>query len=126
MTHAAQSELEELIRRGADLFNRGQYYECHELFEEAWMGAEGAQRLFLQGVIQLAVALHHLTGGNVVGARRLLGEAASKLRAHESAQRWIAAAPLASAAETILQALTAGAAAQLEPAPQIRLLPAAR
>jgi hypothetical protein len=110
-----------LIRQGSELFNRGEYYACHEAFEEAWMDAQGSERLFLQGVIQLAVALHHLTSDNAKGAKRLLGEAAHKLRAHAQAQPWMDAAPLASAAERILQEMEPGGAKALGLAPQILL-----
>lgn len=39
------------------------------------MQAKDAERSFLQGLIQLTVALHHLTNGNSAGALSLLGRA---------------------------------------------------
>ena len=54
-----------------ELFNRGEYFECHELLEDLWRPAEGVVRNFLQGLIQVAVALHHESRGNAIGARGL-------------------------------------------------------
>lgn len=54
-----------------ELFNRGEYFECHELLEDLWRPAEGLVRNFLQGLIQVAVALHHESRGNAKGARGL-------------------------------------------------------
>lgn len=53
-------------------FNRGDWFECHETLEDLWVGEEGEIRDFFQGVLQVAVALHHWRGGNFAGAIRLL------------------------------------------------------
>ena len=44
--------------RGVDLFERGEYWECHEALEPIWLSAEGLDREFYGGVILLAAALH--------------------------------------------------------------------
>src|SRR5690242_10347806 len=53
-------------------FNGGRWFECHETLEDLWVGEEGEMRDFYQGVLQVAVALHHWRNGNFVGAIRLL------------------------------------------------------
>ncbi len=68
-----------LFQEGIELFNRGRYFDCHEALEEVWLEFSGDRKKFLQGLIQLAVALHHLHNGNPVGAGRLLAAAAEKL-----------------------------------------------
>lgn len=40
------------------LFEAGEYWECHEALEPAWLVAEGVDKHFLGGVILLAAALH--------------------------------------------------------------------
>jgi uncharacterized protein len=65
--------------RGIQLFNDEQFFECHEVLEEVWMQVSGEQKIFLQGIIQVAVALHHLKRDNLVGARRLLDAGTKKL-----------------------------------------------
>lgn len=52
------------------------YYECHEVMEEYWM-MEGKNR-FLQGLLQIAVGLHHFRNQNVNGAVKLLEQALDK------------------------------------------------
>jgi predicted metal-dependent hydrolase len=68
-----------LFERGVALFNAGEFFEAHEVLEDVWRPAAGVERRFLQGLIQIAVALHHFSTGNLVGARSLLKRGASKL-----------------------------------------------
>ena len=69
----------QLLEKGIQLFNAGQFFDCHEVLEEAWVEASGEQKIFLQGLIQAAVSLHHLKRKNLVGARRLLDAGIQKL-----------------------------------------------
>jgi uncharacterized protein len=55
-----------------DQFNNREWFECHETLEELWMGERGMPRDFYQGILQIAVALHHWRNGNFVGAMKLL------------------------------------------------------
>ncbi|MBZ5680071.1 MAG: DUF309 domain-containing protein [Acidobacteriia bacterium] len=66
-------------RRGIQLFNREEFFEAHEVWEDVWREAEGREKKFLQGLIQVAVAFHHHSTGNLVGARSLLGRARKNL-----------------------------------------------
>lgn len=61
-------------------FERGEYYECHEVLERLWMRETGERRRFYQALIQLAVALYHLGRGNSEGGRKLLTAAEAKMR----------------------------------------------
>jgi predicted metal-dependent hydrolase len=45
---------------GRAAFNDGRYFEAHELWEKAWSELAGAERVFVQGLIQIAAGLHHL------------------------------------------------------------------
>ena len=60
--------------RGVALFNRGHYFEAHEVLEDVWRGIsrELPFRRHVQGMVQLAVAFHHQSRGNYVGARSVL------------------------------------------------------
>jgi predicted metal-dependent hydrolase len=44
--------------RGRALFDSGSFFAAHEVWEEAWLEESGAVRVFLQGLIQIAAALH--------------------------------------------------------------------
>ncbi|WP_291424830.1 DUF309 domain-containing protein [Deinococcus sp.] len=46
------------LRRGAQLFNAGQWWEAHEAWEEVWARSGGQERHFVQALILLAAALH--------------------------------------------------------------------
>ena len=67
------------FQRGLDLFNRGEFFEAHEVLEDVWRAAPEQERKFLQGLIQVAVALHHHSQGNIVGARSVLARARKNL-----------------------------------------------
>jgi hypothetical protein len=49
-------------------FNEGSFFEAHEILEPFWVGYRGDDRDFYRGLIQAAVALHHASAGNAVGA----------------------------------------------------------
>jgi hypothetical protein len=64
--------------RGA--FNRGLYFESHEILEQAWRPLPpGPLRLYLQGIIQVSVGLHHAGYGRVRGALKQLDKGIEKL-----------------------------------------------
>ena len=67
------------FKTGIDLFNAGRYFEAHEAWEILWLPATGEDRIFLQGLIQLAAAYLQRERGNVRGATRLFEAAISKL-----------------------------------------------
>jgi hypothetical protein len=66
-------------RIGAALWNEHLFFEVHEVLEAVWKNAAGDTRQALQGVIQIAVAFHHLAHGNRRGARSLLAEGRARL-----------------------------------------------
>ena len=56
---------------GIELFNQGEFYDSHDVWEDLWTEYRGPDRQFYQGLIQSAVALYHLSRGNLRGARRM-------------------------------------------------------
>jgi len=75
MGHDAPPEL----IRAIDEFNNWEWFECHETLEELWTGEHGELRYLYQGVLQVAVALHHWRNGNYNGALSLLERGAAYL-----------------------------------------------
>ena len=67
------------FRRGVELFNAGEFYECHEVLEDVWRPTQGVDRLFLQALIHFAVGFYHHQRGNRDGAERQLRKALRKL-----------------------------------------------
>lgn len=43
-----------------ECFNRGDYYEAHDVLEQLWLATDGRDRGFFQGLIQIAGAFVHL------------------------------------------------------------------
>jgi predicted metal-dependent hydrolase len=56
---------------GIVLFNRGDFFEAHEVWEDLWMDTASPDKRFYQGLIQAAVGLLHFCNGNVRGALKL-------------------------------------------------------
>jgi len=71
-----------LFLRGIALFNQADFFESHEVLEEVWRDAPEPERKFLQALIQAAVAFHHHSRGNSIGARSLLERAHRNLAAY--------------------------------------------
>ena len=77
------------FKRGLDLFNRGRFFDAHEVLEDLWRPlprhspAQERLRLQVQGMIQIAVAFHHESTGNHVGARSVLQRALRNIKGAE-------------------------------------------
>jgi len=67
------------LRAGIAQFNRGEYFTCHETLEELWAGEQEPVSDLYQGLLQIAVALHHLENGNYRGALILFRKGAQLL-----------------------------------------------
>jgi predicted metal-dependent hydrolase len=69
------------LNRGLDLFNRAHFFDAHEVLEDVWraLPRASAAKKHLQGLVQLAVAFHHESRGNLRGARSVLDRALQNL-----------------------------------------------
>lgn len=65
---------------GVALFNAGQFYQQHDVFEQQWMEEPRAIRELYQGVLQIGVALHQVERGNYRGAIKMLRRGLPRLR----------------------------------------------
>jgi predicted metal-dependent hydrolase len=64
---------------GIDLYNAEEFHAAHDAWEERWMGEVGPdEKLFLQAMIQSAVAFHHLDIGRPGAARQMYLRAKEK------------------------------------------------
>ncbi|QDU98134.1 DUF309 domain-containing protein [Lignipirellula cremea] len=66
-----QPEYEPRYVEGVAFFNECDFFEAHEAWEDVWTEYQGPSRKFYQGLIQVAVCLHHFGNGNIRGARKL-------------------------------------------------------
>ena len=60
-------EERKLYYTGIQLFNEHEFFEAHEVWEDAWRAAFGLKHSFYQGMIQCAVALEHYRRSNPRG-----------------------------------------------------------
>ena len=104
---------------GVIFFNGGDWYASHDLFEELWQETAEPERRWLQGIVQIAVALLHGERGNSHGAMVLLGEGLGRLRsAQASPAHWLED-PLIKPCQQRLWALQQGEIPLAEPLPQL-------
>jgi hypothetical protein len=76
---APGTPVSEAVRDAVALWNAGLFFEVHEVLEAVWKTAAGPLRQGLQGVIQVAVAYHHLAHDNPRGARTLMRDGRARL-----------------------------------------------
>lgn len=67
-----QPDVQQYMKRLQD----GDYFEAHEVLEDRWRVSRSPS---LQGLIQFAAGLHHLSHGNLQGGRALWTKAARYL-----------------------------------------------
>jgi predicted metal-dependent hydrolase len=60
-------------------FNRGDFFEAHERWEDVWRLLPGPDRGFVQGLIQIAAGLHHLQNARPSPAASLLRKGSNRL-----------------------------------------------
>lgn len=61
-------------------YERGDFFEAHELLEPAWMGTSDlAERALYQGLIKLSAGYVHAVRGNPIGVTRNLAGARAHL-----------------------------------------------
>jgi len=85
-----------------ECWNSGRFFEAHETLEARWIRERDAG---LQGLIQLAAALHHLQRGNLRGARTMLQRAIPRLRNPANAPCDIDQRQLSDFADSVLASL---------------------
>lgn len=76
-----RSPLTKALHDGISLFNERQFFEAHEVWEDAWRTAAGTDRLLLHGLIQVAAGFHKIQCGQPAGAVALLDKGMEKLAA---------------------------------------------
>jgi DUF309 family protein family protein len=76
---AARPNEDAPFHEGLALLLAGEAFDAHEVWEDLWLQAGGSRARYLQGWIQLAVALYHWQCGRIPAARRLLERGRHKL-----------------------------------------------
>lgn len=115
------------FQRGVALFNAHKFFEAHEAWEELWLPETGSEKMFLQGLIQLAAAFHHYSRGNWCGAKSLLSAGTAKLARFAGDHDGLALTELRAQATQWARMLGAGRDPGLRKVPHIHpMVPASR
>jgi uncharacterized protein len=67
------------FREGVAHFNNAEFWHAHESWETLWLASTSDVKQFLQGLIQVAAAFHHVKRGTLRGAPRLFEAGMAKL-----------------------------------------------
>jgi uncharacterized protein len=95
------------LAEGLACYRRGDFFDAHEHWEGVWLQCAEPEKTFLQSLIQVSAAFHHLHRGNLVGARSLLTRALRRLERYPNAFGGVAVEPLRQSVRLWLAALTA-------------------
>ncbi len=95
----------ESFSQGIEQFNQQQFYECHDTLEAIWIEAAELDKRFYQGILQIAVACHHLRELNWRGAVILLGEGIRRLHDYQPDYQDIDVSQLLTESVLLLQTL---------------------
>ena len=99
-----------LFNKGIELFNRCEFYHCHEVLEELWTGTPQPERWFLQSLIHFAVGFYHYQHGNAAGASSQIGKGLGKIQAYLPEWGGVRTAGIEREARSCLAVIEAGGA----------------
>lgn len=67
------------LAEGLHCYRTEQFFEAHEHWEAVWLTLAEPEKSFLQSLVQISAAFHHLRRGNSIGAVSLLTRALRRL-----------------------------------------------
>ena len=72
------------LAEGLRCYCEGEFFLAHEHWEVVWLGLGEPEKTFLQALIQVTAAFHHVQRKNPAGTLSLLGRALQRLDAYPS------------------------------------------
>ena len=70
------------LAEGLRCYRAGQFFAAHEAWESVWLECQEPEKMFLQGLIQVTAAFHHLQRDNPRGTALLLQAALGRLESY--------------------------------------------
>jgi predicted metal-dependent hydrolase len=111
------------LAEGLTCYRRGEFFLAHEEWESVWLTLEEPEKSFLQALIQMTAAFHHLQAGNSAGAVSLLRRTLRRLELCPACFGGIAVKSLCTEAYEWLRAIESGAPSMPTAFPQICPIP---
>lgn len=96
------------LAEGLACYREEKFFDAHEHWEGVWLRCAEPEKAFLQALIQIAAAFHHLQRGNRRGTASLLRRALRRLDAYPAVFGGIAVEELRKDARAWLEALERG------------------
>jgi predicted metal-dependent hydrolase len=118
-TRMDSHEKDRLYQKGLEAFNSAHFYDAHEHWEEVWLETPNPDKMFLQGLIQVAAAFHHYSRANLPGTRNLLLAGLLKLDCFPEVHGGLEIEALREAVRGWLAALEAGEIPESRKPPRI-------
>jgi predicted metal-dependent hydrolase len=112
------------LAEGRACYNRACFFDAHEHWELVWLTLPEPEKSFLQALIQMTAAFHHLQTGNQIGTVSLLKRTSRRLATCPETFAGIAVAPLREEISDWLSALEAQTSNLPEAPPHLHLVPA--
>ena len=107
------------LAEGVRCYRNREFWVAHEHWESVWLRLEEPEKTFLQALIQVTAAFHHLQTGNIVGAVSLLRKALRRLGPYPAKFGGVDLMRLRKEAGEWLRALECEMGSQPESVPQI-------
>lgn len=92
-------------KRGFEEFNRGDYFQQHEMLEAAWRAEQRPVRELYQGILQIGLACYQIERENWIGAVKMLRRGLPRLARLPDVCQGVRVSPLSAAAEAMLAEL---------------------
>ena len=106
---------------GLRCYRSQKFFLAHEHWESVWLKCQEPGKSFLQALIQMAAAFHHLQRNNFKGAVSLLNAALRKLEPYPALFESVEVTSLREELKAWLEVLEAPSSIPHPPFPQIRL-----
>jgi len=107
------------LGKGLRCFRAQEFFSAHEHWESVWLVSKEPEKTFLQALIQMAAAFHHLQCGNPQGSRSLLQRARGRLERYPECFGEMDVSALCKDIDGWLQVLEAGGTTHSRPYPNL-------
>jgi uncharacterized protein len=108
------------LAKGLRLYDAGEFFTAHEEWETVWLRLPEPEKTFLQGLIQVTAAFHHLQRDNRLGTVLLLQAALRRLDRYPGAFGGISVSLLCDDIRERLRTLEGGEEASQVASPRIK------
>lgn len=109
------------LAAGLRCYHAQEFFAAHEHWEAVWLQAPEPEKTFLQGIIQIAAAFHHLQRANPQGTAQLLEAALRRLEQYPSVFQRVSVEPLRRQVRAWLEALQSPGVPPALPFPAIEV-----